>query len=232
MGGGPPGDGGGVTIRSDVPSSLRVRMGHGNPGMSRNSRLTKSRLESHGKWKYFQSSHGKVMGNENISKVVMEKSWKMRNFQRSHGKVMEIHILWLTYFCLRMGRTLLTQLFFYPTHKAICPKLREILSLTHEPWIYGPCPKKSVRVTGIPWGLATLPWSLLWGRCLCFAWWRLGVSTAPEASCPAADTPAPPNRCQSLEMTQVSLWGVFLLTGSRTWSTAPMDLGRVSGGTC
>ena len=37
-----------------------------------------------------------------------------------------------------------------------CSKIREILSITREPWVYGPCPKKSVRVTEIPWGLATL----------------------------------------------------------------------------
>ena len=37
-----------------------------------------------------------------------------------------------------------------------CSKIREILSITREPWVYGPCPQKSVRVTEIPWGLATL----------------------------------------------------------------------------
>ena len=40
--------------------------------------------------------------------------------------------------------------------KAICPKICEILSITREPWDYGPCPTKSVRITEIPWGLATL----------------------------------------------------------------------------
>ena len=41
-------------------------------------------------------------------------------------------------------------------YKAICLKIREILSITREPWIYGPCPTKSARVTEILWGLAAL----------------------------------------------------------------------------